>query len=109
MLVILAPFGGHSQSTQPPLGDVIQFGTGTSEDVPERAFKKLYQAAAEITADPSSGYRPPRGMVEVVVSVPPAQHREVLSGLEDPRDGDTGLRGVVDGGGRGAPGEALQV
>ena len=48
-------------------------------------------------------------VVEVVVSVPPAQHREVLCSLEDPRDGDTRLRGVVDRGGRGAPGEALQL
>jgi hypothetical protein len=48
-------------------------------------------------------------VVEVIVSVPPAQHREVLCRLEDPGDGHTRLRGVVDRGGRGAPGEALQL
>ena len=48
-------------------------------------------------------------VVEVVVGVPPAQHREVLRSLEDPGDGDTRFRGVVDRGGRGAPGEALQL
>src|ERR1035437_8341517 len=48
-------------------------------------------------------------VVEVVVSIPPPQYREVLRSLEDPRDGYTGLRGVVDRGGRSAPGEALQL
>lgn len=46
-------------------------------------------------------------VVEVVVGVPPAQDREIFGSLEDPRDGHTGVGGVVDRGGRGAPGEAL--
>jgi len=48
-------------------------------------------------------------VVEVVVSAPPAQHGEVLCCLEDPRNGYAGLRGIVERGGRGAPGEALQL
>jgi len=41
-------------------------------------------------------------VVEVVVSVPPAQNSEVLRSLDDPRNGQTGLRGIVDRGGCGA-------
>ena len=48
-------------------------------------------------------------VVEIVVSVPPAQHCEVFRSLEDAGDGDTRLSGVVDGGGCGAAGEALQL
>ena len=48
-------------------------------------------------------------VVEVVVGVPPAQNREVLSSLEDSGDRHTGLRGVVERGGRAAPSEALQL
>jgi hypothetical protein len=39
-------------------------------------------------------------VVGVVVRVPPAQYREVFRGLEDPCDGHTGLRGIVESGGR---------
>ena len=46
-------------------------------------------------------------MVKVVVSVPPAQYREVLGGLEDPGDGHTGLGGIVHRGCRATTGEAL--
>ncbi len=48
-------------------------------------------------------------VVEVVVSVPPAQHREVLGSLKDAGDGDAGLGGVVERSGSGAPCEALQL
>lgn len=48
-------------------------------------------------------------MAVVIVGVPPAQDREVFRSLEDARDGDPGLRGVMDRSGRGAAGEALQL
>jgi hypothetical protein len=47
-----------AQQTNPP-GDI--FVSGSSAPVaPAQALRKLYQAAAEITADPSSGYRTPK-------------------------------------------------
>jgi hypothetical protein len=48
-------------------------------------------------------------MVVIVVSVPEAQHREVLRSLKDPGDRDPGLGGVVERSGSGAPCEALQL
>jgi hypothetical protein len=48
-------------------------------------------------------------VVEVVVSVPPAEHREVVGRLEDARDGDAGFGGVVHGGGRRAASEPLRL
>lgn len=48
-------------------------------------------------------------VVEVVVSVPPAQDREILGGLEDAGDGYTGLGSVVHRGGRATPREALRL
>jgi hypothetical protein len=60
------------------------------------------------------GEAPPRQMlearlVEEVVGAVEPQNRESLGRQEDPRDGDTRPGGVVDRGGGGAPGEALQL
>jgi hypothetical protein len=46
---------------------------------------------------------------EVVVGHFKAQSHEILGRLEDPGDGHTRLRGIVDRGGRAAPGEPMQL
>jgi uncharacterized membrane protein len=48
-------------------------------------------------------------VVEVVVGREELDVGEVLGRLEDARDLETGLRGVVERGGRGAAGEALEL
>lgn len=45
-----------AQEPTPPKGDIFQ--SGGPPDV-QSAFRRLYQAAAQITASPSSGYQPP--------------------------------------------------
>ena len=45
----------------------------------------------------------------MVVGVVQAEDGEILGGQEDTGDGDAGLAGVVDRGGRAAAGEALDV
>ena len=46
-------------------------------------------------------------VVEKIIRAVKAQDGEIFGGLEDARDGDTGLGGVVERGGGGAAGETL--
>jgi hypothetical protein len=52
---------------------------------------------------------PQAQVVEVVVGVVEAQDCRILGSLEDAGDGDARLSGVMDGGGGGATGEALDL